>query len=279
MLGTLAATLASCEVEQKEPIYGPDGSILQNPGRVHVQQTAEDNSPAGQSFTIVDQKGAAITTIANNQWVDLEAGSYHLVGYTNAEYFDLAGTVITLKPTTRAQMPALPDGISGGAKAFNVVEDQTEEANTPFKPLTRKLKVLGELNGINPDNITSMQATLGGLASSINLTKGFGAVVTSAGGYTLPINISIVDGKLVMEVNLLGVDLDLDQLFTLTLTTADGKTYTVTINLKQALGNFNNSYSNVTFTINISLSVENESSLSGTIIDWEDGEEVEIPGV
>ena len=274
-LAVALLSLTACEIEQKEILYGPDGAILQNPGRMRVEQKAGDVI-SGRVFTIVDAKGNTVTTIGNNEWVDLEAGTYSLVGYINGELFDLSGTVITLKSMVGGAQ--LPDNISGGADAFPVIEDQWSVASVGFGPLTRKLRIEAELEGVSPKNVTGMLATLSGLAGGVDLSKGFGAVVKASGNYTAQITATVVNGKLIMEITLLGVDVDVDQLFTIEFTTVDGHTYTVTMSLRDILRNFNFGNSEFPFTVNIKLSVDGKSSLKGTIIDWEDGEHVDIPG-
>lgn len=277
LTGAIIVGLSGCSVEETLPLYGPDGKILKNPGRVKIAGEAGDKV-AGKSLMIVDSNNTDVVAIGNNEWVDLEAGTYSLVGFTGTEYFNRTGTLITLKGTTRAQLPTLPDGMRGGAEAFTVSEDQIADGKVTFKPLTRKLRIEGELDGISPYNITDMMASLSGLAGGIDLSKGFGGVVTSSASNTAQLEVSVVDGKLVMVINLLGIDAALDQVFTIEITTVDGKKYTLTMSLKDVLAGFNTGSSDMVFTVNIRLVADSESNFSGTIIDWEEGEDVDIPG-
>lgn len=269
--------LASCGIDRKEPIYEPGGEITQNPGRVRLERDPNGQVPDGQRFSIVNAQGKVITTLGYNDWVDLEAGQYYLLGYTGSEYFNLNGTTLSLK-TTEGN-PVLPEGLMGGASAFTVIEDQLTTIHPSFAPFTRKLRVEADLDGIDPQSITQMFSTLSGLAAGIDFSQGFGAVVKTAGNYTTQAEVKIVNGKLIADFNLLGIDTDADQVFNIELTTGNGKTYHLSMSLKQVLESFNSGNPAAAFTVNIQLSVDGEdteTSLSGTIIDWEDGEKVEI---
>lgn len=268
----IIAVMAACEIEQKEPLYGPDGTILQHPGRVQVEQATEVQ---GQKYYIVDSQGNPVTTIGHKQWVDMEAGEYTLLGYSPDEYFNLTGTTLTLK---NMDGTPLPENLRGGAEGFPIIEDNITQASVVFNSLTRKLRIEAELEGIGLQNITSMFATLDGLAGAIDLSKGFGAVVQGAENYTAQVEVRIVNGKLIMELNLLGVDLNADQLFNIEIKTTDGNTYNLSMSLREILESFNNGSTDFIFTINIKLSVDSQSNLNGTIIDWEEGEKVDIDG-
>ncbi|NDV60616.1 FimB/Mfa2 family fimbrial subunit [Bacteroides sp. 519] len=282
----MVATLVSCKVDQKEPIYEPGGEITQNPGRVKVQDP-NGQIPNGQQFTIINEQGKTVATLGNNDYVDLEAGRYYLLGYTGTEYFTLNGATRSLSPSEATlQLQStdgilLPEGLVGGISTFIVIEDQVTVINVSFSPLTRKLCIEAQPDGIDLQNITQTQVTLSGLAAGINLYQGFGAVAKSAGSYTAQSDAKMVNGKLVVELNLLGMDVDADQMLTIKLTANNDKSYHVTMSLKQILESFNSGSPAATFTVNVRLSADNEEtegSLSGTIIDWEEGEEVEIVG-
>lgn len=241
----MVATLLSCGVERKEPIYEPGGEITQNPGRVKVVQDPNGQIPDGQQFTIINELGKIVATLSNNDYVDLEAGRYYLLGYTGTEYFTLNGATRSLSPSEAIlQLQStdgvlLPEGLVGGVSTFMVIEDQITTISVSFSPLTRKLRIEAEPDGIDLPSITQAQVTLSGLAAGINLYQGFGAVAKSAGSYTAQPDAKMVNGKLVVELNLLGMDTDADQMLTIKLTADNDKSYHVTMSLKQVPESFN----------------------------------------
>lgn len=276
--GAVVAVLASCSVDFTTPLYGPDGALLIYPGRVDI--SAETGGAQGSyTLTILDSKGNDVTGITSGRWIDLEAGGYTLVGYSNDGLFNRSGSILQLKDVSGAGLVALPSGIIGGAAPFTITEDETASGTVTIAPLTRKLRVEIELLGADLANVASISSWLNGLASSVDLLGGFGSVPgTSAGSGKVQLGVRSEDGLLIIEVELLGVVLSSGMEFRLEGETLGGRSFVGTFSFQEALAGFNGGTAGTTFTIRCTIEVVGGGTTTGTIIDWEDDGEIVIPG-
>ena len=278
MAGAALTLFASCSVEFTTPLYGPDGELLIYPGRVDISAET-GTSPGSYNLLILDSEGNDLTSIASGRWIDLDVGTYTVLGYSHEEYFNRSGSILRLRNTSDLSLTTLPPGIMGGACSFAIIEDATVTGKVNIEPLTRKLRIEASLEGISLKNIESMAAYLNGIADGIDLAGGFGEVVKpSLGNRDVQVTTRVEDGKIIIELELLGVDLDIDMRFMLEMVTVEGKSYVGYITLRDVLQGFNGGTPGTTFTVNGVIKVNPDSSVTGTIIDWEDDGEVEIIG-
>lgn len=102
----------------------------------------------------------------------LMPGTHTLSAYNEAERITISGTTATIKLRTDGTLEPLPGYLFSAVKELDVIQDDTLRTTLPMErriyPITLKLSLEGE----NTDKIASINATLGGIAGTVDLLTG-----------------------------------------------------------------------------------------------------------
>ena len=212
----------------------------------------------------------------------LMPGTHTLSAYNEAERITISGTTATVKLRTDGTLESLPGYLFSTVKELDVVQDDTLRITLPMErricPITLKLS----LEGGNTGKIASINATLGGIAGTVDLLTGI------IGTENLAVALDVkqaetkprayTEGALEMNCRLVGINPQERQLLTITVTMADGYVQTITSDLSEYLKELNADMKPI--ELDGKVEVPQDGHFNGTITDWEagnsDGEDVEI---
>lgn len=212
----------------------------------------------------------------------LVPGAHTLSAYNEADRITIGGTTATVDLRADGTLEPLPGYLFSAVKELDVVQDDTLRVTLPMErrvcPITLKLSLEGE----NTDKIASINATLGGIAGSVDLLTGI------IGKENLAVTLDVkqaetksrtyTEGALEMSCRVVGINPQEQQLLTVTVTMADGYVQTITSDLTEYLKDLNTELKPIELTGQVE--APQDGHFNGTIKDWElgnsGGEDVEI---
>lgn len=212
----------------------------------------------------------------------LTPGTHTLSAYNEAERITINGTTATVNLRTDGTLEPLPGYLFSAMKELDVVQDDTLRITLPMErricPITLKLS----LEGDNTGKIASIDATLKGIAGSVDLQTGI------IGKESLAVTLDVkqadtktrayTEGTLEMSCRVVGINPQERQLLTVTVTMVDGHVQTITSDLSEYLRDLNTELKPIELTSK--MDAPQDGHFSGTITDWKPGnnggEEIEI---
>lgn len=214
LLFALLLALASCENREylRLPV-SPEGTPIENPGRLHLS-----GIPEGHTARLIDptRGNRLVATLSANVPVDVEEGTYTLLYISPTEGsgnlrseagsgnlrseagsgnlrsdagsgnlrsdadYSLDGLLLSLPLLTAdGQLPQLPD-VNSDASTVTIRREQTHKVSLTPAPLTRAVQLDVVLQGTDMENIRSIEARLYGVRRTAQLDKGFAPQTRSA---------------------------------------------------------------------------------------------------
>ena len=212
----------------------------------------------------------------------LEPGRHTLLAYNEPQGMALSGTTATVKAREDGTLEPLPEYLFSAVKELDVVRDDTLRITVPMERRLCPIVLHLSLSGENTEEIASIEATLGGMAASVDMQTGI------VGKENLAVNLDVrqaetttrayTEGRLEMKCRVVGVNPQERQLLTVTVTMEDGHVQTVTSDLTEYLKDLNTEMEPVELTGKVE--APQEGHFSGTITDWKPGnsggEDIEI---
>lgn len=174
LLFALLLALASCENREylRLPVT-PDGTPIENPGRLHLS-----GIPEGHSAMLLDpaRGNRLVATLSADVPVDVEEGTYTLLYISPTESapdYSLDGLLLSLPLLTPdGWLPQLPD-VNSDASTVTIQREQTHKVSLNPAPITRAVQLDVVLQGTDMDNIHNIEARLYGVRRTAQLDKGF----------------------------------------------------------------------------------------------------------
>lgn len=207
----------------------------------------------------------------------LTPGKHVFSAYNIPDGIRVDGAVASVTLTENGLLNPMPGYLFSATKEVDVVPDNTMQVNIPMKrrvcPITLKLT----LTGGKPEDITHVEATLSGVAGSVDLYSGavgdesfsLMPVITPA-DETLHSRTAAVE----MRCRVLGVNPQQHQLLSVTLTMKDGHWEQIISDLTDKLKDVNATMRPVELIGNMDAPQNGE--FGGTITDWTETDDLEI---
>lgn len=201
----------------------------------------------------------------------LVPGRHTLLVYNEPQGMVLSGSTATVNAREDGTLEPLPEYLFLAVKELDVVRDDTLRITLPMERRICPIVLHLSLSGENTEEIASIEATLGGIAGSVDLQTG------AIGKENLAVNLDVrqvetktrayTEGKLEMKCRVVGVNTQERQLLTVRVTMADGYVQTITSDLTEYLKDLNTEMEPIELTGKVE--APQDGHFGGTIDDWE----------
>lgn len=200
----------------------------------------------------------------------LPPSDYTVLAYNTPQGFTIADGIARVERTdgtVRALtdfINPLPETLFSGTERITIVADDTLRMDLDVAQRTHDLHIELTVTEGDPDRITGITGTLGGIAEAYDLWNEtlYGEAVSTQPVFTRS------GDKVSADLRLLGVLGDA-QTLTLVLTFTDGRTLTVESDLTEQLAGFGEGDMTQAFTLTGDLRTPLEAGMGATITDWE----------
>lgn len=270
MAGMVAAVLlASCVKDDLYNTPHPDkGAVVITTD--WTEAFAESTIPDTYQLRMDDGKvvqASEETTV----YPDLLApGAHTLLIYNEPEGITIADDAATVQQKDGMLIP-LPGYLFSAEADLNVVQDDTLRVNVLMKRRLCPIILNLDLNGENADEIAKIEATLSGIAGSVDLRTG------TPGGESLTARLDVREAEakarstdamaLEMKCRVTGTAQGERQILTVNITMADGYISTITSDLTEHLKDLNTDMEPI--RLEGSIEAPQDGHFSGTIKDWD----------
>lgn len=231
-----------------------------------VQPVSYTLRVSGQSGQSDEQPVKGNTNIFHSL---LAAAAYELLVYNIPEAITVTGDVATIASTDENNIEALPGYLFSATQTLDVVKDDTLFVTVGMLQHIRQLTLVLKLKEGDHDRITSLNATLSGIASSINLATG--AWVSPTGVSLSPVfeKTEEKDGTptLTATIRLLGIIAEEKQELSIAVALNNQSVYTIKTDLTEVLQKcFDGSMTPLVLGANFDL--PSQGDFSGNINSW-----------
>lgn len=243
MILTITLLLVGC----KDKEYYELAVDLVNPGQLLVH--SGNFPPNGDNPVLINSSGQAVEVIPGEA-KDVEEGTYFLTTITPRAGLVVDGTEISLPPVSGKELPAAPE-FSADIQSITVMKERITEATIALKPMTRTVSIKFTTNGFAVREISSIKALLFGVAGG-----------KPSGGDCFTSGVSSGKGIL---LRILGIVSDRPYI-AVEVATVSGKVYSTRVDVSK-------NFAEVTIEL-----VKGVEGISGSIVGWKPGPDVEIDG-
>ena len=200
----------------------------------------------------------------------LTPGTHTLLIYNEPEGISIADDAATVQQKDGMLIP-LPGYLFSAEADLNVVQDDTLRVTVPMERRLCPIILNLDLNGENADEIAKIEATLSGMAGSVDLRTG-----TPGGeGLTARLDVRLTEAKtratagneVEMKCRVTGTAQGERQILTVKVTMEDGQVSTITSDLTEHLKDLNADMEPV--RLEGSIEAPQDGYFSGTIKDWD----------
>lgn len=231
-----------------------------------VQPVSYTLRVSGQSGQSDEQPVKGNTNIFHSL---LAPAAYELLVYNTPEAITVTGDVATIASTDENNIEALPGYLFSATQTLDVVKDDTLFVTVGMLQHIRQLTLVLKLKEGDHDRITSLNATLSGIASSINLATG--AWVSPTGVSLSPVfeKTEEKDGTptLTATIRLLGIIAEEKQELRIAVALNNQSVYTIKTDLTEVLQKcFDGSMTPLVLGANFDL--PSQGDFSGNINSW-----------
>ena len=231
-----------------------------------VQPVSYTLRVSGQSGQSDEQPVKGNTNIFHSL---LAPAAYELLVYNPPEAITVTGDVATIASTDENNIEALPGYLFSATQTLDVVKDDTLFVTVGMLQHIRQLTLVLKLKEGDHDRITSLNATLSGIASSINLATG--AWVSPTGVSLSPVfeKTEEKDGTptLTATIRLLGIIAEEKQELRIAVALNNQSVYTIKTDLTEVLQKcFDGSMTPLVLGANFDL--PSQGDFSGNINSW-----------
>lgn len=270
ILALVVPQLASCVKDDLYNTPHPDKGAV----RVTTDWSGASSDavlPQGYILRIGTEEQAASGTCNAFNTV-FEPGRKQLLVYNQAEGITVIGTAASVNTLADGTLTPMPGYLFTGAEEMEIVKDDTLRVTVKMVQRVRTLNLVLKLNPGDETRITSVSATLAGIASAAGLRDG----TIAAGGKTVIPTFAIAtdNGRarsagqpaLVASLRMMGVASGERQTLALTVTLSGGTVQTIRTDLTGSLKDFGKE--RAPLTLDAALELPAEGSFGGTITDW-----------
>lgn len=267
---TFAAAMTGCVKDELHDTPHPDrGAVI-----ITTEWTeALDESTVPDVYNLRMDGGETVAVKGETSTYPelLEPGRYALSVYNEPRGMTIDGITATVNRLQDGTLEPLPEYLFSAVKELDVVQDDTLRVIVPMIRRLCPIVLNLTLEGENTGAIARIDATLEGIAASVDLQTGTigseNATVTldvrQAAGKTR----AYTEGKLVMRCRVVGINPQERQLLTVTVTMADGYVQAITSDLTDRLKDLNAEMKPIELTGTVE--ALQDGHFSGTIEDWE----------
>ena len=231
-----------------------------------VQPVSYTLRVSGQSGQSDEQPVKGNTNIFHSL---LAPAAYELLVYNTPEAITVTGDVATIASTDENNIEALPGYLFSATQTLDVVKDDTLFVTVGMLQHIRQLTLVLKLKEGDHDHITSLNATLSGIASSINLATGAWASPTGVSLSPVFENTGEKDGTptLTATIRLLGIIAEEKQELSIAVALNNQSVYTIKTDLTEVLQKcFDGSMTPLVLGANFDL--PSQGDFSGNINSW-----------
>ena len=199
-----------------------------------VQPVSYTLRVSGQSGQSDEQPVKGNTNIFHSL---LAPAAYELLVYNTPEAITVTGDVATIASTDENNIEALPGYLFSATQTLDVVKDDTLFVTVGMLQHIRQLTLVLKLKEGDHDRITSLNATLSGIASSINLATGAWASPTGVSLSPVFEKTEEKDGTptLTATIRLLGIIAEEKQELSIAVALNNQSVYTIKTDLTEVL--------------------------------------------
>lgn len=231
-----------------------------------VQPVSYTLRVSGQSGQSDEQPVKGNTNIFHSL---LAPAAYELLVYNTPEAITVTGDVATIASTDENNIEALPGYLFSATQTLDVVKDDTLFVTVGMLQRIRQLTLVLKLKEGDHDRITSLNATLSGIASSINLATGAWASPTGVSLSPVFEKTEEKDGTptLTATIRLLGIIAEEKQELSIAVALNNQSVYTIKTDLTEVLQKcFDGSMTPLVLGANFDL--PSQGDFSGNINSW-----------
>ena len=231
-----------------------------------VQPVSYTLRVSGQSGQSDEQPVKGNTNIFHSL---LAPAAYELLVYNTPEAITVTGDVATIASTDENNIEALPGYLFSATQTLDVVKDDTLFVTVGMLQHIRQLTLVLKLKEGDHDRITSLNATLSGIASSINLATGAWASPTGVSLSPVFEKTEEKDGTptLTATIRLLGIIAEEKQELSIAVALNNQSVYTIKTDLTEVLQKgFDGSMTPLVLGANFDL--PSQGDFSGNINSW-----------
>lgn len=231
-----------------------------------VQPVSYTLRVSGQSGQSDEQPVKGNTNIFHSL---LAPAAYELLVYNTPEAITVTGDVATIASTDENNIEALPGYLFSATQTLDVVKDDTLFVTAGMLQRIRQLTLVLKLKEGDHDRITSLNATLSGIASSINLATGAWASPTGVSLSPVFEKKEEKDGTptLTATIRLLGIIAGEKQELSIAVALNNQSVYTIKTDLTEVLQKwFDGSMTPLVLGANFDL--PSQGDFSGNINSW-----------
>lgn len=267
---TFAVTMTGCVKDELHDTPHPDrGAVV-----ITTEWTeALDESTVPDVYNLRMDGGetVAVQGETNTYPELLEPGRHALSVYNEPQGMTVDGTTATVNRLQDGTLEPLPDYLFSAAKEFDVQADDTLHVTVQMERRLCPIVLNLALEGENTGDIAWIDATLEGIAASVDLQTG----TTGSENATVTLDVrqatgktrAYTEGKLEMRCRVVGINPQERQLLTVTVTMADGYVQVITSDLTDRLKDLNAEMKPIELTGTVE--APQDGHFSGTIEDWE----------
>ena len=267
---TFAAAMTGCVKDELHDTPHPDrGAVI-----VTTEWTeALDESTVPDVYNLRVDGGETVTAEGEtNTYPELlEPGRHALSVYNEPQGMSIDGMTATVNRLQDGTLEPLPEYLFSAVKELDVVQDDTLHVIVPMIRRLCPIVLNLTLEGENTGAIARIDATLEGIAASVDLQTG--TIGSENATVTLDVRQAAgkartyTEGKLVMRCRVVGINPQERQLLTVTVTMADGYVQAITSDLTDRLKDLNVEMKPIELTGTVE--APQDGHFSGTIEDWE----------
>lgn len=203
-----------------------------------------------------------------------------LLVYNEPQGMTVSGTTATTDKLDDGTLAPLPDYLFSAVKELDVAQDDTLRVTLPMVRRLCPIALNLSLEGGNTEGIATIEATLDGIAASVDLRTG----AAGSENATVTLEVKRAEAKvraaytetgLEMRCRVVGINPQERQLLTVKVTMADGHVQTIESDLSDKLKDLNTGMEPVELTGKVE--APQDGHFSGSITDWVDvtGDSVE----
>lgn len=200
----------------------------------------------------------------------LAPGAHTLLIYNEPEGITVEGNTASIDLKDGMLVP-LPDYLFSAEKQLDVMQDDTLRITIPMQRRLCPIILNLDLNGENADEIAKIEATLSGMAGSVDLRTG----TPGSESLTARLDVRLTEVKtratagneVEMKCRVTGTAQGERQILTVKVTMEDGQVSTITSDLTENLKDLNADMEPV--RLEGSIEAPQDGNFSGTIKDWD----------
>lgn len=267
---TFAAAMTGCVKDELHDTPHPDrGAVVVT--TEWSEALDESTVPDVYNLRMDGGETVAVEGETNTYPELLEPGRHTLSVYNEPQGMSIDGMTATVNRLQDGTLEPLPEYLFSAVKELDVVQDDTLRVTVPMIRRLCPIVLNLTLEGENTGDIARIDATLEGVAASVDLQTG------TAGSENATVTLDVrqaagkarayTEGKLVMRCRVVGINPQERQLLTVTVTMADGYVRAITSDLTDRLKDLNAEMKPIELTGTVE--APQDGHFSGTIEDWE----------